>query len=338
MNPTNPTLAALLAEDVANRVYENTASPGAVKDFNNYLTQMYGDKPPKWARDILKELSGDAPLTQNLNDFALGYMAVGDSWRYSRPELAIRSGISYPTAASYVSPYLGGEVSRPGREINNLPWDEGGRRIEGTGLGVFGPIASIAGAAFGMPALTFLSTAASNPNSPLSLAAPISTGIQTGNFSGIGNSLSGGGFTNPAAISYGGNPLGLTASDYSAAIGYSPASLPAAATASNQLWSGTQNLGLGFVNPSALATPDAINAAINYNPVSLGGTQSTGTANRIVDAGLKVAGLLAPQEQAQAPTGLLNRAQGAARTPYTGYMPPAPPSFRPYFKLATRAS
>lgn len=257
-----------------------------------------------------------------------GMLSAGLSSGSGLPSLTQSTGdretdeLMRAAVAAGVPEYAARITVQPGLDRLALDWDEGGRHIDNTGLGVFGPIASIAGVALGMPALTALSFAAQNPHSPLSVAGPALGAAQAGAFDSLKPDLFGGGFSNPAAVDItgagtGANALGL----------------------GTEQWAGLQSGPGYFVNPSAIATPTSINNAIGYVPKSLGGQAPKGNlANNVVDAGLKLASSLLPVPS-QGPTGgLLAKSQATPRSPYTALRAPPPPAFSPYFKLATRAT
>lgn len=190
-----------------------------------------------------------------------------------------------------------------------------------TGAGWFAPLLSLVNPMAGALYTTASGAMEQNPYKAIGgIGAVAGLG---GAFDGITDSIKGafdgGGFVNPNALDWtgagtGANALGLT----------SPGQ-----------WSGVADSLGGFVNPSALATPAMINDAINYTPVSLGGTQSSGGSIKNV---LDAARGLIPVEEPQPQQGLLapqQRQQGGV--PYSPMMPPGPPQPMRYFRLETRA-
>lgn len=133
-------------------------------------------------------------------------------------------------------------------------------RLGPTGLGAMGPLLSLTGAAFGLPALTMLAGAAQSPDSPLSLLSVVGGAAQAGAFDNLSNLFGSRDIVNPDALGLTGDNLALPG------LTNAPAATPVAGY-------GAGGLGLTGAN---LALPGLVNATpavpvTGYGPSAVGG-------------------------------------------------------------------
>lgn len=296
------------------------------KAFRNYVSAAYPDgKVPARLRELMQ-----AAQRGGINDMGLAVAVSSDKQARKRAGTFDYGGRigglggGAPLQAIQGDTYLESVLNAPVR----LARAQDRAALGPTGPGMFAPLLAAASLFTPLspvvPGLFSMYRGAAEQDPFQAVGGIGAVGAASGAFDGlwgdVKNAFGGGGFTNPAALDLAGagtgaNALGLT---------------------DTAQWSGIANVGGGFVNPSAIATPSAINEAIGYLPQSLGGASSGGDIADVLKAGKSLLPFLEEPEQAQV-AGLLGGQRPANRTPYSPLQAPPPPDPLRYFRLETRA-